>query len=49
MSLVYCFDCLERIDNCECGNPSDRTVHGELRIAYIQGYRDCENNKEMDI
>lgn len=49
MSLPYCYDCLEVDTNCECGSPSNRVIYGELRRAYLQGYRDHEQGKEEDI
>lgn len=45
MSMAYCYDCLERIDQCECDNPSDRHIYGELRVAYLEGYRDAKAGK----
>lgn len=49
MSLQYCYDCLEREDNCECKNESGRTIFGELRVAYLRGYRDASEGKEENI
>lgn len=42
MSLAYCFDCLVRIDECKCDNPSGEYIYGETRVAYEQGKRDAE-------
>jgi len=49
MSLAYCFDCLKRIDECECNRPSDKIIYGELRVAYMEGYRDAKEGKEPNI
>ena len=46
MSLAYCFDCLERIDECKCGNPSEKEVFGEIRVGYLRGYRDAKERKD---
>ena len=49
MSLAYCYDCLIRIDECTCGNPSTKEVFGETRVAYLEGYRDAKNDKEENL
>lgn len=49
MSLAYCYDCLERIDQCKCGNLSGKEVYGEKRVAYLRGYRDAKEGKEEDV
>lgn len=52
MSVAYCLICLERIDNCECkqcGGDCEEQIFGELRVAYVRGYRDGKAGKEMDI
>lgn len=46
MSLAYCFDCLERIDQCTCGNKSDKIIYGENRVSYERGYRDALKEEE---
>ncbi len=46
MSMAYCKDCLEREDVCECENPSNEVVYGELRREYLRGYRDAKEGKE---
>lgn len=46
MSLVYCYDCLIRVDECECIDPSGKQVFGEYRRGYAQGYRDAKEDKE---
>ena len=46
MSLAYCYDCLIRVDECECGNPSNSEVYGEKRVSYLQGYRDAKAGKD---
>ena len=40
MSLAYCFDCLERIDWCKCGNPSNEEIYGKM-VDFERGYRQC--------
>lgn len=47
MSLAYCFDCLERWDECKCTNSSGQ-VFGEIRRSYIRGYRDAKEGKEEE-
>jgi hypothetical protein len=53
MSLAYCLHCLERIDNCKCpecdGDCLPDVVYGETRVAYIRGYRDCKEGKDLDL
>lgn len=33
MSIAYCKDCLERIDQCECDNPSGEIVYNDYGLA----------------
>ena len=48
MSEAFCYDCLERTDQCECEN-STKTIFGRLRVAYLEGYRNAQEGKEEDI
>ena len=45
MSIPYCYDCLER-EPCNCDRPSERTIFGELNVAYLKGYRDAKEGKK---
>ena len=49
MSLPYCKDCLIRKDECKCNNPSGEIIYGDLRRAYLEGYRDAKEGKEENI
>lgn len=49
MSLAYCYDCLERTDECTCDNPSNEEIYGETRVAYLRGYRDALEGKEENV
>ena len=52
MSLAYCKKCLKRFDQCDCASCDgfcDDVVYGDIRVAYIRGYRDAKDGKEMEI
>ena len=52
MSLAYCYECLKRIDECECercGGACDEVVYGDRRVAYLEGYRDAQAGKEENV
>lgn len=48
MSAAYCYDCLEMYPNCECED-STQHIYGELRVAYLRGYRDALAGKDENI
>ena len=33
MSMAYCFDCLEPVHICGCGNSSGREIFGDIRVG----------------
>lgn len=51
MSLAYCYQCLERIDedNPDCRQHGDEIIYGEGRTNYLRGYRDAKDGKEENI
>lgn len=50
MSLAYCYYCLENALDCDCEyKDSGNVVYGELRVAYLRGYRDAEEGREEDL
>ena len=40
MSLAYCRNCLERIDQCDCGQGDPPYIYGEIRIAIEKDRRE---------
>ena len=53
MSVAYCYFCLERLQDCKCpeceGDCGNHIIYGDLRKAYLQGYRDAKEGEKENL